>query len=184
MEEIEFIIESTKEDMQNSIHHLEIAFTKIRAGRPSPAMLQDVKIEYYGALTPLSQVSNITIPDAMTLNIQPFDRGIIGDIERAIINANLGFAPNNNGENIIINIPPLTEERRRDLAKQAKGESENAKVGVRNHRQEANKELKKLEGVAEDLIKNAEEKIQKLTDNFIKKIEESFTKKEQEIMKV
>lgn len=184
MEELNLILSATEDDMKQSIHHLEISFTKIRAGRPSPAILQGVMVEYYGAPTPLNQLANISVPDAMTLSIQPFDRKVINDIERAIINSNLGFAPNNNGDNIIINIPPLTEERRKELAKQAKGEVENAKVGIRNHRQEANKELKKLEHLPEDMIKDTEEKVQKLTDKYIKTAEELLQKKEIEIMKV
>ncbi len=184
MEDLDLIISATEDDMKQSIHHLETSFSKIRAGRPSPLILQGVMVEYYGAPTPLNQLANISVPDAMTLNIQPFDRKVINDIERAIINSNLGFAPNNNGDNIIINIPPLTEERRKELAKQAKAEVENTKVGIRNHRQEANKELKKLEHIAEDVLKDAEEQIQKLTDKYSKSAEDLLQKKEAEIMKV
>lgn len=184
MEELDFIIDSTKEQMQGALDHLEFSFTKIRAGKPSPAMLQSVHVEYYGASTPLNQLANIMVPDAMTLSIQPFDKSSIGAIEKAIINSNLGFAPNNNGEFIIISVPPLTEERRRELSKQAKGETEHAKISIRNSRKDANNDLKKLEGVSEDLIKSYEEKIQKLTDSYIAKSEEHFAKKDAEIMKV
>jgi ribosome recycling factor len=147
-------------------------------------MVQDVMVEYYGAMTPINQVANVSIPDAMTISIQPWDRTAINAIEKAIINSNLGFAPSNNGEYIILNVPPLTEERRRDLAKQAKGESEQTKVTVRNARQEGMKELKKLDGVSEDLIKDAEAKIQDLTDKYVKLSDEQLKLKEADILKV
>ncbi|KAF1857481.1 hypothetical protein Lal_00042800 [Lupinus albus] len=146
--------------------------------------LKDVMVEYYGAMTPINQVANVSIPDAMTISIQPWDRTAINAIEKAIINSNLGFAPSNNGEYIILNVPPLTEERRRDLAKQAKGESEQTKVTVRNARQEGMKELKKLDGVSEDLIKDAEAKIQDLTDKYVKLSDEQLKLKEADILKV
>ncbi|MCB9203229.1 MAG: ribosome recycling factor [Flavobacteriales bacterium] len=184
MEELELILESASEQMQLALDHLEKSFTKIRAGRPSASMLQGVMVEYYGASTPLNQVANISVPDAMTLSIQPFEKSLISGIEKAIINSNLGFAPNNNGEYVIISVPPLTEERRKELTKQAKSETENAKVSIRNARKDANNDIKKVEGVSEDIIKDYEEKNQQLTDSFIVKVEQHFAKKEAEIMKV
>lgn len=184
MEELDFIVSMSQQEMDAAIKHLEHAFQKIRAGRASTTMVQDVMVEYYGAPTPLNQVANVMVPDAMTISIQPWDRAAIGPIEKAIINSNLGFAPSNNGENIILNVPPLTEDRRRELAKQAKSEAENSKVVIRNARQEGMKELRKIEGVSEDLIKDKEAKIQELTDNFVKTCDEHFKVKEAEIMKI
>ncbi|MCD1117268.1 ribosome recycling factor [Chryseobacterium turcicum] len=184
MEELDLIVESVKHDMEAAIKHLEHAFQRIRAGRASTNMVQDVMVEYYGAPTPLNQVANVSVPDAMTISIQPWDRTAIGAIEKAIINSNLGFAPSNNGENIILNVPPLTEDRRKDLAKQAKGEAEDTKIVVRNARQNGIKELKKLEGVSEDLVKNVEATIQELTDKYVKSCEDHLKTKEAEIMKV
>ena len=184
MEEIELIAGMVKQEMDAAIKHLEHAFQKIRAGRASTTMVQDVMVEYYGAPTPLNQVANVMVPDAMTISIQPWDRTAIGAIEKAIINSNLGFAPSNNGENIILNVPPLTEERRRELAKQAKSEAEATKIVVRNARQDGMKELRKLEGVSEDIIKDEESKIQELTDKYIKMCDEQAKVKEAEIMKV
>ena len=184
MEELNLIVESVKQEMQAALKHLDHAFQKIRAGRASTSMVQDVMVEYYGAPTPLNQVANVSVPDAMTISIQPWDRSAIGPIEKAIINSNLGFAPSNNGDVIILNVPPLTEERRRDLAKQAKGEADNTKIEVRNARQEGMKDLKKLEGVSEDIVKDIEGEIQTLTDNFVKKCDEAYKVKEAEILKV
>lgn len=184
MEELELIVDSAKEEMDAAIKHLDHAFQRIRAGRASTAMVQDVKVEYYGAPTPLNQVANVSVPDAMTISIQPWDRTAINAIEKAIIISNLGFAPSNNGENIILNVPPLTEERRRDLSKQAKAEGEQTKVTIRNARQDAMKDLKRLDGVSEDLIKGAEANIQTLTDNFVKIVDEQVKAKEADIMKV
>lgn len=184
MEELELIIASAKQEMDAAIKHLDHAFQKIRAGRASTAMVQDVMVEYYGAMTPLSQVANVSIPDAMTISIQPWDKNAIGAIEKAIIVSNLGFSPSNNGENIILNVPPLTEERRKELAKQAKAEAEQTKVTIRNARQEAMKDLKKLEGVSEDVIKDTESKIQELTDKYVKSSDEHLKVKEADIMKI
>lgn len=184
MEELELIVGMVKQEMDAAIKHLEHAFQKIRAGRASTTMVQDVMVEYYGAPTPLSQVANVMIPDAMTISIQPWDRTAIGAIEKAIINSNLGFAPSNNGDNIILNVPPLTEERRRELSKQAKSEAEATKITVRNARQDGMKELRKLDGVSEDLIKDEEAKIQVITDKYIKLCDDHFKVKEGEIMKI
>lgn len=184
MEELDLILESVKQDMDAAVKHLDHAFQRIRAGRASTAMVQDVMVEYYGAMTPINQVANVSVPDAMTISIQPWDRTAINAIEKAIINSNLGFAPSNNGENIILNVPPLTEERRRELAKQAKGEAEQTKIVVRNARQDGLKELKKLEGVSEDIVKGVEEEIQTYTDKYVKLCDEHLKTKEAEIMKV
>jgi len=184
MEEIEFILDSTRESMDKSIEHLEVAFSKIRAGKASPQMLDNVSIDYYGAMTPLNQASNINTPDAKTISVQPWDKSMLEVMEKAIIDANLGFTPMNNGEMIIINIPPVTEERRRDLVKQAKVESENTKVSIRNIRKDANDELKKLDGLSEDIVKDAEKSVQDVTNEFSSKVDTFFTKKESEIMTV
>jgi ribosome recycling factor len=186
MEEIEFILESTEESMNGSIAHLEKEFLNIRAGKASPAMLGSVFVDYYGAATPLSQVSKISVPDARTITLQPFEKNMLHTIEKAIMIANIGFNPMNNGDLIIISVPALTEERRRELAKQAKAEAEDAKIGVRNVRKDANSDIKKLEkeGTSEDICKTAEDEVQNLTNSFIKKIDELLMHKEAEIMKV
>jgi len=186
MEEIDFIIDEAKEAMNGSVAHLEKSFLNIRAGKASPQMLGSVFVDYYGSQTPLSQIANVNVPDARTITIQPYEKNMLQPIEKAIMIANLGFNPMNNGDLIIISVPPLTEERRRDLVKQAKHEAEEAKIGIRNHRKDANTDIKKQEkeGVSEDVCKVAEETIQKLTDSFIKKVEEHLVQKEAEIMKV
>jgi ribosome recycling factor len=186
MEEIEFILDEAKESMNGSIAHLEKAFLNIRAGKASPQMLGSVFVDYYGSQTPLSQVANMNVPDARTITIQPFEKSMLQPIEKAIMVANIGFNPMNNGDVIIISVPPLTEERRRDLAKQAKTEAEDAKIGVRNCRKDANTDIKKLEkeGTSEDACKSAEDDIQNLTNAYIKKIDELLVAKEAEIMKV
>jgi len=182
-EDVKFILDSTKESMDASIEHLQKALTKIRAGKASPMMLSTVMVDYYGSQTPLSQVSNINTPDARTLSVQPWEKNLLTDIETAIMNANLGFNPMNNGEMVIINVPPLTEERRIQLAKQAKGEAEDAKVSIRSARQDANKELKALD-ISEDLLKNAEVDVQELTDKYSDRVDAILEAKEAEIMKV
>ncbi len=182
-EEITFILDAAKESMDAAIAHLEKEFVKIRAGKASPAMLSNVKVDYYGSQTPLSQVANINTPDARTISVQPWEKSMLQEIEKAIMNANLGFNPMNNGDLVIINVPPLTEERRVQLVKQAKAETEDAKVGVRNARQDANKEIRELD-ISEDLEKNAEADVQDLTDKYISKIDSFLGAKEAEIMKV
>jgi len=182
-EEVQFIIDSVEEKMQNAIHHLEAEFVNIRAGRATPSMLAGVKVEYYGTLTPLSQVANVNTLDAHTITIQPWEKQLITEIEKSIMAANLGFNPMNNGESIIINVPILTEERRRELAKQAKSESEMTKVSIRNDRRDGNAELKKLD-ISEDMLANAEVDIQELTDKYSKKADDMYTVKEKEIMTV
>ena len=185
-EEINFILEAAKEAMEGAITHLEKQLLVIRAGKASPAMLSGVMVDYYGSPTPLNQVGNVNTPDARTLTIQPFEKSLISEIEKAIQNANLGFNPMNNGESVIISVPPLTEERRINLVKQAKAEAEDSKIGVRNDRKHANNEIKKLEkeGLSEDLAKNTESEIQDLTDIYIKKIDEMLTVKEKEVMTI
>ncbi|MCA0958202.1 MULTISPECIES: ribosome recycling factor [Flavobacteriaceae] len=182
-EEVKFILDSAKESMDASIAHLQKALTKIRAGKASPMMLSTVMVDYYGSQTPLSQVSNINTPDARTLSVQPWEKNLLGEIETAIMNANLGFNPMNNGDMIIINVPPLTEERRVQLTKQAKSEAEDAKVSIRSVRQDANKELKALD-ISEDLLSNAEVDVQELTNSYSEKVDSILTAKEAEIMKV
>jgi ribosome recycling factor len=183
MEEIEFILESAKESMFNATKHLEKELLNIRAGKANPIMLSNIMIDYYGSQTPLSQVANISTPDSRTLNIQPWEKGLMGDIEKAILIANIGFTPMNNGDSIIINIPPMTEERRIQLVKIAKNESENAKVSIRSSRKEANDDVKKSE-ISDDMKKNLESEIQTLTDSFIKKTDDMFLNKEKEILTV
>lgn len=182
-EEIKFLLDTAKEAMDAAISHLEKEFINIRAGKANPSMLSNVKVDYYGSQTPLSQVANINTPDGRTISVQPWEKGMLQEIEKAIMNANLGFNPMNNGDMVIINVPPLTEERRIQLVKQAKAEAEDAKVGVRNARQDANKEIRELD-ISEDLEKNAESDVQELTDTYIKKIDNFLDNKEVEIMKV
>jgi len=182
-EDLKFILESTEENMKNAIKHLEKQLLNIRAGKASPSMLGSVMIDYYGSSTPLAQVANINTPDARTLTIQPYERGMISEIEKGIMYANLGFNPMNNGESVIISVPPLTEERRKELVKQAKAEAEDSKIGIRNDRKGANNEIKKLD-ISEDEAKIAEENIQKLTDTHIKKIDSVLEYKEKEIMTI
>ena len=186
MEEIELILEDAEQAMIKSISHLNLELSKIRAGRANPSMLDAVKVDYYGTPTPLAQVGNVTTLDSRTLNIQPWEKGMLDEITRSIINSNLGLNPQNNGEVIIISVPVLTEERRRDLVKRAKAEGEHAKVSVRTQRKDANEMARSLkdEGYSEDLIKNAEDKIQKLTDTYNNKIDELVSIKESDIMKV
>ncbi|MBN2868625.1 MAG: ribosome recycling factor [Flavobacteriaceae bacterium] len=184
MEEITFIIDTAKEAMDKAVKHLEKQFLNIRAGKASPAMLGSVMVDYYGSQTPLSQVANVNTPDGRTISVQPWEKNMLQEIEKAIMNANLGFNPMNNGDFIVINVPPLTEERRRDLAKQAKAEAEDAKIGVRNARKEANNDIKKADDASEDLQKNAEADVQDLTDKYVKKIDDILAIKEKEIMTV
>ncbi len=183
-EDLKFIIDTAKEAMDNAIVHLGKRLLTIRAGKASPAMLQGLMVDYYGSPTPLSQVANVVAPDGRTISIQPWEKSIIPEIEKAIINGNLGFNPMNNGESVIINVPPLTEERRKELVKQAKSEAEDSKVGVRNDRKNANNDIKKVDSASEDEKANAEVDIQKLTDLHIKKIDEVLATKETEIMTV
>jgi|TARA_B110000014_G_scaffold256202_1_gene239001 ribosome recycling factor len=185
-EEIELILDLAEEQMKESISRLESVLSKIRAGKASPQMLSAVKVDYYGAITPLTQMANINTPDSQTISIQPFDKSIIGDIEKAIVEANLGLNPMNNGDLIIINVPALTEERRKELVKQVKLETENCKVSIRNARQRSNDEVKKLakDGLSEDMARDAESSVQNLTDKFIVIIDKHFTDKEKDVMTI
>lgn len=185
-QDIEIHLEEVKERMEETLLHLETELSKIRAGKADPAMLKSVKVDYYGSITPLNQVANVSASDAHTIAIQPWDKSTIPLIEKAIINANLGFNPDNNGEVVRVNVPPLTEERRRDLVKQTKSEGENARISLRNTRRDANETFKKLEkeGLSEDLRHDAETQVQDLTNSFSKKIDESLASKEEDIMKI
>jgi len=182
-EEIKFILDSAKESMDGALTHLKKQLGNIRAGKATPSMVASVMVEYYGNPTPLTQVANVNTPDGMTISIQPWEKSLIPEIERGIHMANLGFNPQNNGESIIINVPPLTEERRKDLAKQVKAVAEDAKVGVRNDRRSANNEIKELD-ISEDHKKGLEDDIQKLTDQHIAEIDKIASVKEEEIMTV
>ena len=183
MEELEFIIEACEESMTNAVKHLERELLNIRAGKANPTMLSSVKLDYYGSSTKLSQVANINSPDAQTLSVQPWEKDKLQDIEKAIQIANLGFNPMNNGESIIISIPPLTEERRIELVKIAKSEIEDAKISIRNSRKDANNEIKKIE-ISTDQKAISEKEIQTLTDNYIIRIDEIFSSKEKEILSI
>ncbi|MCP9747954.1 ribosome recycling factor [Lacihabitans sp. CS3-21] len=186
MEEIDLLLDMAQDSMERAMKHTQIELSKIRAGKASTNMLDGIQVEYYGIMTPIAQVSSITTPDARTIQLKPFERKTIGDIERAIINSNVGLNPANDGETIRLNVPPLTEERRRDLVKKVKQEIEVAKVNIRKVRQETNDDLKKLknDGVSEDAIKMGEEKVQKLTNQFIDKTDQMFAAKETDIMQV
>lgn len=183
MEDFKIIIDTIEELMKNSVAHLDKSFLNIRAGKATPMMLNSVSIDYFGTNTPLNQVANINTPNSQTISVQPWDKSIIPEIEKAIINSNLSFNPMNNGESVIINVPPLTEDRRKDLVKQAKAEAENSKISIRTSRKEANSEIKNL-NLSEDEIKNAELDIQNLTNNYISFIDEKLQVKEKEIMTV
>ncbi|MDR0765622.1 MAG: ribosome recycling factor [Odoribacteraceae bacterium] len=185
-EDVQFCLEEAKEKMEAALHHLEVELSKIRAGRANPKILQDVLVDYYGSQTPLSQVANIATPDPRTIAVQPWDKKMIPAIERAIMNANLGLNPDNNGDVIRVNIPVLTEERRRDLVKQSKAEAEIARVSVRNARRDAIDQVKKMtkNGLPEDMAKDAEVDAQKLTDDFGKRVDEQLSRKEKDIMTI
>ncbi len=186
MEEIDLFLDEAKELMQKAVDHTASELLKIRAGKAMPNLLDGIMVQYYGAPTPLTQVASVNTPDARTLSIKPWEKNLISEIEKAIINSDLGLAPQNNGELIILTIPALTEERRINLVKQAKNECENGKISIRTIRKDTNDSLKKLqkEGASEDEIKRAEDVVQKLTDQYSSKIDELLVKKETDIMKV
>jgi ribosome recycling factor len=186
MEELEFYLEEAKDHMEKSVQHVSHALAKIRAGRAMPSMLDGLMVDYYGNPTPISQVASVNTPDAKTLAIKPWEKNMLSEIEKAIINSDLGLNPQNDGELVRLNIPPLTEERRKNLVKQTKSEAEHGRVSVRNVRKDAKDHLKKLlkEHVAEDEVKNAEDIIQDFTDGYIKQIDTLLEKKEEEIMTV
>ena len=181
MENNQEIIENAELNMMSSINHLETELAKIRAGKANPIMLKGVSVEYYGNMTPLNQVASISTPNAQTISIQPWEKDLLEEIEKSIVNSNLGLNPVNNGESLLINIPPLTEERRLELTKLAKSESESAKVSIRNSRKDANNKIKGLD-ISDDLKSNLEIDSQELTDKYIKKVDEMFTLKEKDIL--
>jgi len=184
MEELELYLDEAKEQMGKSLTHVSNELVKIRAGKANPNMLDGIQVSYYGAMSPLNQVASVTAPEARTLFIKPWEKSLIQEIERAIMIANLGLTPQNDGQQVIINIPMLTEERRKQLVRQASQECEQGKVSVRSIRKETNESLKKIKGVSEDDVKNAEETVQKLTNEFIEKTDALLKKKEAEIMTV
>jgi ribosome recycling factor len=186
VEELQMIYDEFKSSGKKTLEHLETELQKIRASKATPSMLQSVMVDYYGTPTPISKVANVNTMDARTLTVQAWERNILNDIAKGIINANLGFAPQNNGEMLIINVPALTEERRRDLVKKGKAEGENAKVVIRNHRKDAIDMVKDLknDGLSEDMSKDAEAQIQNITNFNIKKIDELVELKEKDIMTI
>lgn len=185
-DEIQLQLEDTQEKMQKAIQHLEDELIRVRAGKATPNILDGINVDYYGALTPLNQVSNISTPDAKTIAVQPWEKSMIGPIEKAIMVANIGLTPANNGELIRINIPPLTEERRISLVKQIKNMAENTRVSIRNSRREGNEAFKQMkkDGLSEDQEKESEIKIQEMTDNSINEVDKLLEVKEKEIMTV
>jgi ribosome recycling factor len=185
-EELQMIYEEFKISCKKTLEHLDLELQKIRASKATPSMLQSVMVDYYGTPTSLSKIANIGTLDARTLTIQAWEKNLLNDISKAIINANLGFAPQNNGEMIIINVPALTEERRKDLVKKCKAEGENAKVVIRNHRKDAIDMIKELksEGLSEDLTKDGENEIQNITNTNIRRIDEYVEIKEKDIMTI
>jgi ribosome recycling factor len=185
-EEVKNIVDSMTELMNKAILHLESELLKIRAGKANPQMLDSIHVDYYGNSTPLNQVANINTPDGRTITIQPWEKSLIGPIEKAILAANLGFTPQNDGTIVRINVPPLSEERRRDLVKKAKAEGELAKVSIRNIRRDSNEHIKKAQknGLPEDIAKDAEHRTQQITDQYILKVDKHLDLKEKEIMTV
>ncbi len=186
MSSVNEIIDQLKNQLEKNLIHTTAEFNRIRAGKATPDMLEGVFVDYYGASTAINQAANVNTPDARTILIQPWDKSLIRAIETAIINSNLGFAPQNDGEQIRISLPPVTEERRKELAKRAKAESESSKVGIRNLRKDANERIRKLksEGVSEDEMSIGEDRVQKMIDGYIKKTEDLLADKEKEIMTV
>ena len=185
-EESQLVLQETEDQMVKAVQHLDKELHKIRTGKATPQMLEGIRINYYGVQTPIEQTSNINTPDPRQIIVQPWDKSILGDIEKAILAANLGLNPKNEGEVLRIMVPPLTEERRKELVKRAKAEGENAKVSVRNSRRTSNEMAKSLEkdGISEDEVKRLQEEIQKLTDKFIEDIDKIVDQREKDIMTV
>ena len=185
-EDLQFIYDEFKSANQKSLVHLENELMKIRAGKATPSMLHGVMVDYYGSPTPIQQVANISTVDARTITVQPWEKPMLNEISKGIINSNLGFAPQNNGEILIISIPPLTEDRRKELVKKSKSEGEHTKVGVRNNRKDALDLVKDLknDGLSEDMSKDAETEIQNLTNVYVKKVDDLLEQKEKEIMTI
>lgn len=184
MEEIELYLEEARELMGKAVSHLSHELTKIRAGKASPSMLDGIQVSYYGAMSPLNQVASVTTPDARSIFIKPWEKNLIPEIEKSIMAANIGLNPQNDGQQVIINVPMLTEERRKQLVKQVGQECEHGRISVRNIRKDTNEHLKGIKGVSEDDIKNAEDTVQKLTNEHIERIDNLLKKKEAEIMTV
>jgi ribosome recycling factor len=185
-EEIKFYLDEAEESMGKALQHTGVELTRIRAGKASPAMLDSLRVDYYGTPTPVSQVANVSAPDARTLFIKPWEKNMISEIAKAIKNSDLGLNPQSDAEGVRLNIPAMTEERRRELVKQAKSESETGKVRIRSIRKDVNEALRKLlkEGASEDAIKDAEAKVQKATDSYIIRVDDLLSKKESEIMTI
>lgn len=185
-EELSLIVDETSENMQKAIQHLEAELVKIRAGKASPGIVDGLNVDYYGSPTPISQVANITVLDARTISIQPWEKNMLQAIERSIMAANIGITPQNDGNQIRLFMPPLTEERRREMVKKAGGEGEHSKVAIRNIRRDAIEQVKKLQkdGLSEDAAKDAEKEIQEITDKFISLVDKHLVAKEKEMMSV
>ncbi len=185
-EEIKMAIDEAKEQMSQAISHLTSQLQKIRAGKANPSMLDSVFVDYYGSQTPLAQVANVSTLDARTITVQPWEKAMLDEIAKGIMNSNLGLNPQNNGELIIINIPVLTEERRKELVKRAKAEGEDAKISIRNQRKDANNFIKELkdDGLSEDIAKRGEDEVQKVVDSFSTKVDALIDAKEKDIMTV
>lgn len=186
MAEVKVYLDAAEEKMQMAVEFLDDALAHIRAGKANPRILDAVRVEYYGSIVPISNVATITTPDARTITILPWEKSMFKEIEKAIINSEVGIMPENNGEIIRLGMPPLTEERRKALVKQAKQEAENTKVSIRNARRDAIESLKKAikEGLPEDVEKDGEASVQKLHDKFVKKVDDMFAAKEKEILTV
>jgi ribosome recycling factor len=185
-EEIQFYLSEAEESMSKSLQHTGLELSRIRAGKASPAMLDSLRVDYYGTPTPIAQVANVSTPDARTLFIKPWEKNIIAEVVKTIKNSDLGLNPQSDAEGVRLNIPAMTQERRKELVKQAKNETESGKVRIRGIRKDVNESLRKLlkEGAAEDAIKDAEAKVQKTTDSYIVKVDELMSKKEAEIMTI
>lgn len=180
-------VEEAGENMQKAIQHLEDEMASVRAGRANPSLVANIQVDAYGSMMPLNQTANVSTPDARTIMIKPWDKGVLPEIETAIMKSNIGLTPQNDGEQIRLNIPPLTEERRKELVKQIKGLGEDAKISIRNSRREAMDGIKstgKQENVSEDIVKDFEGEVQALTDSYAKKVEEHIASKESEVMTV
>ncbi|MEN9598931.1 MAG: hypothetical protein RL596_1242 [Bacteroidota bacterium] len=185
-EELSMILDDAKETMQKGIAHLEVELVKIRAGKASPSMLDGINVDYYGSPTPINQVANVAVLDARTISIQPWEKNMLAAIERSIMAANIGITPQNDGSQIRLFMPPLTEERRKELFKKASGEGEQSKIAIRNIRRDAIEQIKKLQkdGLSEDEAKDAETTIQEITDKFIVLVDKHLAAKEKEMMSV
>ena len=185
-EDVQLLLDMAEDGMKHAANHLEETLVHIRAGKANIRILDPVRVNYYGSSVPISNVANVSTPDAKTIAIQPWEKTLIKEIEKAIINSDIGITPDNNGEIIRLSIPPLTEERRRSLVKQVRSEGEEARISIRNSRRETIEEIKKLQkgGLSEDLAKDAEDLVQKMTDQYYKKVEEAMAKREQEIMTI